>query len=403
MAPSDHARLGASNSSGWLVCTKQPDMSEGRERKATVYTAEGSAAHAFAEGVLLETGTPAIGDTVSIDSFDVQITNEMAQNVYVYTDECFRIAEDADDVQIEERVYLDELWAPAPPPEPLFGTADFRAIVKDTYFLRDLKFGKGVPVEVKNNTQLLYYGLGGYFALNADTRAKIEWFDLGIVQPRVDHPDGKVRSLTIHKNDLLNWGMNELRPTVDNIVSGKTRYTTGKHCRWCVASGSCEALASRAMTEAKTTFAETTPVAPGQLSDLELGAMLDALPVIEGWTKSVRAEAMSRILDGGRSVPGWKTVPKRAIRTWTDDRAVLDVLRAEGVNPKDIAEVKIGTVAAIEKFLKQRPEVFDKVRSMIDGSSSGYTLAPVDDPRSAVTSTRQDAVFESVDPSAIEL
>jgi cytoskeletal protein CcmA (bactofilin family) len=69
------------------------------------------------------------------------------------------------------------------------------------------------------------------------------------------------------------------------------------------------------------------------------------------------------------------------------------------------AEIKVGTVAAIEKTLKQRPDVFDKVRPLIDGTSSGTTLAPVDDARDAVQSTRpstQDA-FDTVDTSAIEL
>ena len=249
---SDHARLGASNSSIWLKCSKAPEMSEDKERKASVYTAEGTAAHMFSEGCLLDTGTPKIGDTVHIEGFDIEITHEMAQHCFVYTDECERIAENADWVEIEKRLHLDELWN-WQPPEPLFGTADFAAVVKDTAYLRDLKYGKGVPVEVQGNTQLLYYGLGLFYEMPPSHRDKVEWFDLGIVQPRAPHTDGPIRSLKIAKGDLLNWGFNNLRPVVDAIAEGKTAFLPGQHCRFCPASGGCEALASRNMTVAKTT------------------------------------------------------------------------------------------------------------------------------------------------------
>jgi len=400
---SDHARLGASNSSGWLTCTKYPEMNEGRERKATIYTAEGTAAHAFAEGHLLDLGTPKVGDTIDVEGFQIEVTQEMAQHCYVYTDECERLAEDAEFVNIEQRVHLDELWN-MQPPEPLFGTADFACVVGDTAYLRDLKYGKGVPVEVNGNTQLLYYGLGLYYELTQSFRDTVEWFDLGIVQPRVDHPDGHVRSLKIHRNDLLNWGYNDLKPVVDNIAEGKTTYTPGKHCRWCMASGSCEALATRAMTEAKTTFAEQNPVAPGHLSDTELANILNFAPIARDWLNKIQSEAMARI-EAGHAIPGWKMVPKRAIRKWTDDRLVLDILKGAGVNIKDVAEIKVGTVAAIEKTLKHEPDIFDQVRHLIDGTSSGYTLAPVDDKRDAVTSTRPtaDDAFDQVDPSAISM
>ena len=48
-------------------------------------------------------------------------------------------------------------------PEPLFGTSDAMAYTIKTATLEvvDLKYGKGVSVNVENNPQLKIYGLGG--------------------------------------------------------------------------------------------------------------------------------------------------------------------------------------------------------------------------------------------------
>lgn len=403
MTEAAHARLGASSSKQWMTCTKSPDLTGDRERKPSIYTAEGSVAHAYAESLLLGDGAVQVGQTVHHEGFDIEVTKEMRQHVLVYTDECETLAEDADWVAIEQRVYLDELWD-GNPPEPLFGTGDFMAVRGTTAFLRDLKYGKGVGVEVHGNTQLMYYGVGMYFLLPDELKAKVEWFDLGIVQPRHDHTDGPVRSLKVHVDDLLNWAMNELKPVVDDIAAGNTHYATGDHCRWCPAAGNCEALHNRALDVARMSFDDDipSPVAPGSLTNDELGQILNDLPILRDWIAKVQSEATDRAERGG-VIPGWKLVPKRAIRKWTDDQQVMDILVGLGVPAKEIAEIKVGTVASIEKALKQNPEAWDSVRHLIDKSSSGNTLAPVDDKRDAVSppvgSAHDD--FDAVDVSQL--
>jgi hypothetical protein len=368
------------------------------ERKASVYAAEGTAAHALAESILMDKDDVQVGQTMQVEGFDISITDDMRQNVLVYTDECEVLAEDADWVAVEQRVFLDGLWGNEQPPEPMFGTGDFMCVAGDTAYLRDLKYGKGVGVEVMGNTQLMYYGIGMYYALPEELREKVKEFDLGIVQPRFDHPDGHVRSLKISTDDLRDWASNELKPIVDDIAAGITTFVPGAWCRWCPLSGSCKALAQHNQVIARTDFdGAAAPVSPDTLSNREIGDVLEALPVITAWINSVRAEALARMERDDTCIPNWKLVPKRTIRKWTDEQQVLNILVGLGIKAKDVAEVKVGTVAAIEKVLKQNPEAFKSISHLIDGTSSGVNIAPVKDPRKAVEPTdRSGAEFDVV-------
>jgi hypothetical protein len=400
----DHARLGASSSNIWLNCTKAPEMWGDRERKATIYTAEGTAAHYFAEWVLTGGGGIGPSDTINIDGFDIELDAELQQHAYVFTDECQKLAEGADWAAIEKRVNLDDLWPGGMPPEPIFGTLDFAAVRGDTAYLRDLKYGKGVGVNVYGNTQLMMYGVGLLLELPEKFRKQIKNMDLGIVQPRHDHPDGPIRSLVISVPDLKAWAKGVLRETIDNIAAGKTEFKSGKHCRWCVAAGYCSHLAGEAQVAARSAFSDDPPVLPpppGQLNNAELADILEHMTMLSDWIGKVQSEAMHRI-DDGQEIPGWKLVAKRAIRKWTDDKKMIEKLVAEGCDPQDLVTMKPKSPAAIEKLLKSTPEKFDTVKGLIDATSSGNTLAHDNDLREASPPrlTAKQA-FKPVDKSAL--
>jgi hypothetical protein len=401
---SDHARLGASNSAIWLNCTGAPELWGERERKATIFTAEGSAAHYLSEQLLRGEPFP---EKVEIDGFTIDVDDDMKQDVYCYTDECQSLMQGSAWSALEKRVHLDDLWEGAPPPEPLFGTLDFACVKDGVAYLRDLKYGKGVGVEVKGNTQLLYYGLGLLFELPPQFKDTVEWFNLGIVQPRFRHSDGPIRAITVHRDDLVEWGK-DLRLTVDNIHNRVIHLRTGPHCRWCVAAGICTALATENQNISRAAFEEADRVNElvGGMDSAALGDLLDKVDLIAHWLKAVQEEAKQRI-DKGHTVPGWKLVMKRGIRKWTNETTVAEVLTHEGIDPKDIADLKVKSPAQIQKLLKHNPEVFQTLedRGLIDATPVGdpYTLVRDEDGREATpprSSARQ--LTNEVDPSVLK-
>jgi Protein of unknown function (DUF2800) len=218
-----HAWLSASGSSIWLNCTRSPVLSRDLERRSSKYADEGTTAHELAEHKLR-------GDTTIAGAYP----DDMHGPVAVYVDHVAALRARADLHQVEVRVSLADLWDGAPPAE-MFGTADFVAVVHRHLYVVDLKYGAGVPVDVKNNTQLMFYALGTYFALR--DRTDVVWITMTIVQPRASHEDGPVRSWTTSVVDLLEWAHETLKPTVDRIVAEQGLVTQeGKWCRWCPAA-----------------------------------------------------------------------------------------------------------------------------------------------------------------------
>jgi len=86
-----------------------------------------------------------------------------------------------------------------------------------------------------------------------------------------------------------------------------------------------------------------------------------------------------QMLEEGQPVGGWKLVPKRATRQWTDDDTAAEWLEAIGVYP--LQEPKVISPAVAEKALKKAK--IELPADLVVAVSSGNTLAPGDDPRPA--------------------
>lgn len=243
-----HAELSASGSSIWLNCTMSPVLSRGVERRSSKYADEGTAAHEVAEELLRQRG---FGKPKAYS-----VDEEAEKWVTPYVDYVEALFRTAPLYQIEQRVSLAKLWE-GNPPSDLFGTADCVVITPDrTMHVVDLKYGKGVSVEVKDNSQLLYYALGAW--LMVGDKLQIENVRMTIVQPRAAHPDGPVRHWDLPLVDVIHWGYEVLKPTVDLICEddpSKLTLVEGKHCRWCPAAlAGCPEKQKTKTNEAKTEF-----------------------------------------------------------------------------------------------------------------------------------------------------
>jgi hypothetical protein len=124
-------------------------------------------------------------------------------------------------------------------------------------------------------------------------------------------------------------------------------------------------------------------ISPLHLSEDEIAEVLENADVIETWLSAVRSLAYNAIADG-RDIPGWKLVPKRAVRKWKDARLVKQRLASEGLS--GFLTEDLVTPAQAEKLAKKQGIQLD-LFDLIDAESSGMKLARETDSREAATRT----------------
>ena len=249
----------------------------------------------------------------------------------------------------------------------VFGSADVVGRIGDTAYIVDWKFGDGVAVDVEENPQLMFYAAAAMRTPAAqwafEGATKVE---LVIVQPPyVKRWETTPRRIQLFEKELMQAVKVAQRPDAP--------LAQGDWCRWCAAKAICPIMtgaADRALVVA--------------LKGVDVASVSDHLKIadqLEGWIKEVRALAM-QTLEAGLPVPGYKLVPKRAMRQWIDEEKAFVEMCDMGVNEEELTEITILSPAKAEKVLKKHKLALpdDHVVSV----SSGNTLAPEDDPRPAV-------------------
>lgn len=363
-----HSPLGASSYSRWRACPGSVRLSVGCEKQESAYAAEGTAAHQLAADILEH--KPYITPD-----------EETLAAVMTYVDFVNSHSPNPGEKLIEHRFDLSKFYP------NLYGTADcviyYPAIQK--MIVIDYKHGAGVPVEVKENPQLMYYGLGAISALNKPVRE----LELVIVQPRCFHSDGPIRSWKTTAGRVLDF----LADLIDDAKATESPHAplkVGDHCRWCPAQPQCPALKEKALVAARQAFSSVTQYEPAELAE-----MLANLPAIESWIKSVR-EFAYREAEHGRIPPGWKLVEKRKTRKWKTEWAEGDKIAREfGLKGPEVIEVKLKSPAQIEKIAPK--ELRKRLTEMVVQESSGLTLVEESDGRLAVTNSTAREVFEVVE------
>ena len=180
-----------------------------------------------------------------------------------------------------------------------------------TLYVFDYKHGAGIAVEVENNPQLLYYGLGALLASGYPAKR----VKLVIVQPRCDHADGPVRDWEIDAIDLLDFRA-DLKAYAEATQRADAVLVSGDHCKFCAAAPLCPALEKKAQAVAKLEFSPVLSYDPAKLA-----AALDMLDAVDARAKAIREFAYQEAMEG-RAPPGYKLVAKRAIRKWSDETAL---------------------------------------------------------------------------------
>ena len=379
-----HADASPSSSSIWIACPASVTKARGRKRKPTVYTTEGTAAHFVAEA-LLEGFTPA--GMLKIDGIDVTVTPEMIDHGRDYADYVRSRISIGSTLGVEMKVHIDVEG------EDLWGTADAAVFTEPLLEVIDYKYGQGVAVDA-DSSQLRIYALGVVEEIGPFV--DIDEVRMTIVQPR----GGGIKHKSLPLDELMEWKEETLKPAVARLVADDQTETPGDHCRWCVRSGECEALAQLAQTNAQVAFGDLPPDPTGMTND-ELGARLDYGEMILAWVNKMRAEASGRI-DNGGYVPGWKLVPKRASRRWNNGFPPFEVMKSlsdSGLRLSDITRLE--TIGNLERAVKRHKlDPNEVLYPFTIKESSGTTLVSEKDGREAVDTSAKN-VFSDLDPFEI--
>lgn len=393
-----HAKLSPSAAHRWWHCPGSIKASEGIENRSSSFADEGTAAHTLAEHCLLGRGYDAakwIGCFVDLESGKIiastiprerciEITEEMADAVQVYLDHVRQIiARPGVEYEVEAKLDLRHI------PGMEFGTGDFCAYDEPnrTLYICDYKHGKGVPVEVDDNPQLLAYAIG--VAARYHNRG-VKKVVLAIIQPRAPHPKGPVRTWECSAIDLLDFEA-DLTEAATRTFAADAAINPGEWCKFCPAAPVCPALAAESLKIAQASFdvvtdeLELTP--PDALTPEQLGETLTRAGILKDWIKRVEEFAHHEATHG-RCPKGFKLVMKRATRKWKDYDLTLQFFGRHGVKEGLWKEPELKSPAELERLApgKNKTERAAAIEGLVSKESSGTTLAPENDPRPAARS-----------------
>ena len=383
-----HATLGASGASKWMNCPGSVRAEAGLPNPTSAASREGTAAHELLEWCLKERepASKYLGKTRVVEGEVVLITAEMREAVQMTVDFIEEQRRRGGSMRVEQRISLASL---GPPPDmDMFGTIDVELYDPMAQHLHiiDLKYGKGVYVDVKDNAQTLYYALGGALALEAQGHP-VDSVTCTIVQPR-NHNGDPVRSATYTREELRAFG-EKLIAAAHETQKPDAPLVVGSWCRWCKAKATCPAQYAMAQEVASSSFdVVVAPPDPTQLSPAQLDRVLVMTPVLKSWLDSVGEYAKLRAFRG--ELAGWKVVASgKGHRKWTDADKVIALLG------DDVVEKSIISVAQAEKLLGEK-----KVNTVVDYITKGAgasILVPEADARPALSSGIE--AFDVVDTS----
>lgn len=321
-----HSLLGPSAAHRWMLCPGSVELQKRvPEEEESPFAAEGTLAHKMAEELLNE--TPPTWD------YDP----EMLHHVRMYTEEVISSAGDFD-IEVEAKVELSDI------DERLFGTVDAYSYDYDNGILSvlDLKYGKGVEVDVEDNPQLLYYALCAWSECPYANEVV-----LTIVQPRIEQR--QIKSISYTKEQLMNFAV-LLRDAVNEVDNNPTKYVAGaKQCKWCNASAICPAQSKSfaAITSVDAREPTITPPAVEEMTLEMIGNVYAHKKMLSKWLDDVTAHAQ-RELEAGKEVPGAKLVMQRKNRIIPDKDEAKKYLQSKKYRVKDICDLNLKSPAKLE-------------------------------------------------------
>lgn len=370
--PDIHAKLSASGSHRWLNCPPSVKLEQQYKDETSEYAAEGTLAHELGE-ISLKRDLGQMTERVFKNKLKPIMANplwtaDMPDYVDIYVETCMeKVAEAKSKTPdavfcVEQKLDFSE-WVPGG-----FGTGDFVIIADGTMEICDLKYGKGVPVSAKDNSQMRLYALGAIseFSFLYD----IDKVKMTIIQPRLD----SISSDEVTVDELLKWAEVIVKPRAQLAIKGEGEFKAGEHCKFCKARKNCRARAEKNMELAKYDFQE-----PPTLDDNDIVDILKRLDEFEKWVKDIKDFALEQALNGV-NYEGFKVVEGRSNRKYSDENKVAEILLNQGFQESMIYTKKLDGISKLESAIGKK-EVQRLIGDLIVKPQGKPTLVSISDKR----------------------
>jgi hypothetical protein len=295
-----------------------------------------------------------------------------------------------DKLEYEIEEYLNHIWSLegeyyfedevrlASISDEIYGTAD--CIVVDRWdsklYIVDLKYGANVLVEVAGNAQLATYGLGALekFGDNFDE------IHLTIVQPRINHKDGPVRTWKTTPKNLRKIWYPKIKKAFETAIAKPKLFREGNHCKWCSGCWECTKATN-------TTAAIERAQRKGEKISKEnkkLAKILCQEQMVLEYFNTVKAMAWGALIQG-ETIPGFKLVKSFSRnRIWK-------------IHPQDlVSEFDLGDDAYTQKIKspaqmeKSKILTKEQIAEHVYHPYKGLKMVPEDDKRPAHRSAIKD-------------
>ncbi len=376
-----HALLSASSSKRWLNCPPSVKLEEGFENTTSVFAEEGTLAHELGEITLRlnlgEFTKRKYSSQLTKIMNNELFTKDMPDYVDMYVDTCMEKVSEAkattpDAIAIVEQRLDFSQWVPDG-----FGTGDFVIIADGTMEICDLKYGKGVQVSAKDNSQMRLYALGAISQF--EFLYDIQNVKMTIIQPRLD----SISTDEMTVEDLLKWADEVVRPTAELAIKGEGEFCTGDHCKFCRAKAVCRARADKNMELAQYEFQK-----PPTLDNNDIGFILNRVDELTSWATDVKEYALKQALQG-EEFDGFKVVEGRSNRKWANEKAVGDILLEQGFLENIIYTKKLTGISNMESAIGKK-EVNRLLGDYIVKPQGKPTLALATDKRAVFNPAKAD-------------
>lgn len=366
-----HSSLGPSSSERWIHCTPSVKLCADMPDVTSTFAQEGTDAHAVCEYLLKK----ALGQEAEDPREDLTYYNEEMQEAaegyvaYVLSliSEAKKTCKDVI-CQVEQKISYERFVSGG------FGTADCIIIADGTMNVVDFKYGMGVEVSAKRNTQMRIYALGALEIY--DPLYDISNVQMTIYQPRLSN----ISQDEISRDDLYAWAEEVLKPAAAEAESGEGEFQCGNWCRFCKAKHVCRERAKENLKLAAYEFAT-----PPLLDDDEIVDILGKVDRLVQWANDIKEYALQEAIDG-KKWDGFKVVEGRSIRKYKDEAAVAAAVQAAGYDPY---QKKLLTITEMQKQLGKRK--FEEVLGGLIIKPQGKpALVPADDKRPEFNTAKAD-------------
>lgn len=378
MSNQEHAEFSPSRLSRIIACPGSVALIKANniQSKSNIYAEQGTKLHEYTHKAL-EFGNTEFGDLNDDEKF---LVNECIDyfNILMQTK-----SPEVTRTKFEQLVKLESWGIPE-----VWGTSDAIIIdpIKRHLDVIDWKFGSGVQVYAKENSQLLAYAAG---VTHWPVKYPIQTITIHVVQPALDHYD----TWDIDIEYLYNWVHSTLAEAIRGSMSEPPIFNPGvEQCRFCEAAkaAKCDVLYQKVQADAAKIFEHAKLKA--QIGPKDIMNLLELFPLVEKIAKGYRLYIEEEFLHGrGKLFPKFKLVRGRANRKWRDEKQVISWLN-QYTEIENIFNSKLCSPSQIEKLDKtlKRNQIFQGLYEKPEGKTS---LVSITDKRPAVNtiSTATDA------------